>query len=156
MPDSPLVIENLSFQYRTRPEPAIEDISFELKPGEMLLIAGSSGCGKTTVLRLIDLLQQEKPVPFGAIAKHTGADPQGLRFLLELLSANRIIDMRDDAASLHPSFVKALPFRDLLETKLQYAGLMLGDFAGLFTAMVANPQDLINPDGSRRANRTTP
>ena len=54
MPDSPLVIENLSFQYRTRPERAIENISFELKPGEMLLIAGSSGCGKTTLARCIN------------------------------------------------------------------------------------------------------
>ena len=54
MPDAPLVIENLSFQYRTRPEPAIQNISFELKPGEMLLIAGSSGCGKTTLARCIN------------------------------------------------------------------------------------------------------
>ena len=54
MSDSPLVIENLSFQYRTRPEPAIQNISFELKPGEMLLIAGSSGCGKTTLARCIN------------------------------------------------------------------------------------------------------
>ncbi|HUE97964.1 MAG TPA: ABC transporter ATP-binding protein [Anaerolineales bacterium] len=54
MPDAPLVIEDLSFQYRTRPEPAIEHISFELKPGEMLLIAGSSGCGKTTLARCIN------------------------------------------------------------------------------------------------------
>jgi energy-coupling factor transport system ATP-binding protein len=54
MPDSPLVIENLSFQYRTRPELAIQNISFELKPGEMLLIAGSSGCGKTTLARCIN------------------------------------------------------------------------------------------------------
>src|SRR5215204_4086250 len=54
MSDSPLVIENLLFQYRTRPEPAIQNISFELKPGEMLLIAGSSGCGKTTLARCIN------------------------------------------------------------------------------------------------------
>jgi len=54
MPDAPLVIENLSFQYRTRPELAIENISFELKPGEMLLVAGSSGCGKTTLARCIN------------------------------------------------------------------------------------------------------
>src|SRR6476620_4488307 len=54
MPDSPLIIENLSFQYRTRSEPAIQNISFELKPGEMLLIAGSSGCGKTTLARCIN------------------------------------------------------------------------------------------------------
>ncbi|HLO31951.1 MAG TPA: ABC transporter ATP-binding protein [Anaerolineales bacterium] len=54
MPDSPLIIENLSFQYRTRPEPAIQNISFELKPGEMLLVAGASGCGKTTLVRCIN------------------------------------------------------------------------------------------------------
>jgi energy-coupling factor transport system ATP-binding protein len=54
MPEAPLVIENLSFQYRTRPEPAIENISFELKEGELLLIAGSSGCGKTTLARCIN------------------------------------------------------------------------------------------------------
>ena len=54
MPDSLLVVENLSFQYRTRPELAIENISFELKAGEMLLIAGSSGCGKTTLARCIN------------------------------------------------------------------------------------------------------
>lgn len=54
MAESPLVIENLTFQYRTRPEKAIENISFNLKPGEMLLIAGSSGCGKTTLARCIN------------------------------------------------------------------------------------------------------
>lgn len=54
MPDSDLVIENLSFQYRTRPEPAIQNISFELQAGELLLIAGSSGCGKTTLARCIN------------------------------------------------------------------------------------------------------
>jgi len=51
---SPLIIDNLSFQYRTRPELAIEGIAFDLKPGEMLLIAGSSGCGKTTLARCIN------------------------------------------------------------------------------------------------------
>lgn len=54
MIESPLVVENLSFQYRTRPEMAIKSISFELKPGEMILIAGSSGCGKTTLARCIN------------------------------------------------------------------------------------------------------
>ncbi len=50
----PLEVEKLSFRYKLRPEPAIEEISFGLRPGEMLLIAGASGCGKTTVARCIN------------------------------------------------------------------------------------------------------
>jgi energy-coupling factor transport system ATP-binding protein len=54
MPDSPLVIENLSFRYRDRQGAAIHAISFEAQPGEVLLIAGASGCGKTTLIRSIN------------------------------------------------------------------------------------------------------
>ena len=54
MTDAPLVIENLSFRYRDRQETAIRNISFEAKPGEVLLIAGASGCGKTTLIRCIN------------------------------------------------------------------------------------------------------
>jgi energy-coupling factor transport system ATP-binding protein len=50
----PLVIEGLTFQYRRRYEPAIREISFSLQPGQLMLIAGSSGCGKTTLMRCIN------------------------------------------------------------------------------------------------------
>jgi energy-coupling factor transport system ATP-binding protein len=49
-----LTVENLSFQYRTRPDIALSDVSFSLEAGEMLLIAGASGCGKTTLARCIN------------------------------------------------------------------------------------------------------
>src|SRR5215510_9569140 len=50
----PLIVENLAFRYRDREGTAIHDISFEAKPGEVLLIAGASGCGKTTLIRCIN------------------------------------------------------------------------------------------------------
>jgi len=46
-----LVAENLSFRYRIRPDYALRNVSFQLEAGEILLVAGASGCGKTTLIR---------------------------------------------------------------------------------------------------------
>jgi len=53
-PQSNLVVEGLAFRYRDRDEKAIQDISFELESGQLMLVAGSSGCGKTTLIRAIN------------------------------------------------------------------------------------------------------
>ncbi|MBI3158297.1 MAG: ABC transporter ATP-binding protein [Chloroflexi bacterium] len=50
----PLIVENLSFRYRQREDTAISDVSFTVAGGELLLIAGASGCGKTTLARCIN------------------------------------------------------------------------------------------------------
>jgi energy-coupling factor transport system ATP-binding protein len=54
MSDLPLVIENLTFRYRSRSEPAIRNINLSVQPGQVVLIAGASGCGKTTLIRCIN------------------------------------------------------------------------------------------------------
>jgi len=55
MPEAlPLVIEDLSFEYRTRPGLALKNISLAVQPGELLLVAGASGCGKSTLIRCIN------------------------------------------------------------------------------------------------------
>jgi energy-coupling factor transporter ATP-binding protein EcfA2 len=50
----PLVAEGLTFRYRSRSEPALQEVSLTLEQGELLLVAGASGCGKTTLIRCVN------------------------------------------------------------------------------------------------------
>lgn len=54
-PPRPLVIrlERVSKHYGGDTIPAVEEISFSVEQGEILVLLGPSGCGKTTTLRLI-------------------------------------------------------------------------------------------------------
>jgi ATP-binding cassette subfamily B protein len=49
-----IAFDNVSFCYPSRPEtPALENISFEVRPGETVALVGPSGAGKTTVFQLL-------------------------------------------------------------------------------------------------------
>jgi len=52
--DAPLIVENLSFRYRSREELAIKNINLTIEPAQVVLLAGASGCGKTTLIRCIN------------------------------------------------------------------------------------------------------
>ena len=51
--DARLVIENLTVQTPNRERTLIKDLTLAINPGEGLLIAGTSGCGKSSLLRAI-------------------------------------------------------------------------------------------------------
>ncbi len=46
-------IENLKFTYPNAEKCALENINLKIKKGEFVLLCGKSGCGKTTLLRLL-------------------------------------------------------------------------------------------------------
>ncbi len=56
-------IENLSFTYPDRCDKTLEDINFTVNQGEFVLLCGKSGCGKTTLLRLL----KSSLSPFGEV-----------------------------------------------------------------------------------------
>jgi ABC-type multidrug transport system fused ATPase/permease subunit len=51
-----LRFENVSFGYPGSIQPALQDISLHLKPGEKLAIVGENGSGKTTLIKLLTRL----------------------------------------------------------------------------------------------------
>jgi energy-coupling factor transport system ATP-binding protein len=52
--EAPLAIDHLTFRYWRRAEDALSDVSLSLERGQVMLVAGSSGCGKTTLMRCIN------------------------------------------------------------------------------------------------------
>jgi ATP-binding cassette subfamily B protein len=48
--------ERVSFTYPGATEPAVQDVSFHLKPGESLALVGENGSGKTTIIKLLTRL----------------------------------------------------------------------------------------------------
>ena len=48
-----LKVENLSFTYPGQDKPALRQVSFTVNSGEFVVLCGESGCGKTTLLRLL-------------------------------------------------------------------------------------------------------
>ncbi|MDO4547170.1 MAG: NHLP bacteriocin export ABC transporter permease/ATPase subunit [Clostridia bacterium] len=58
-------VDHVSFGYNPDQPPVIDDLSFTVKPNEYVAIVGKTGCGKSTLMRL--LLGFEKPLK-GAIS----------------------------------------------------------------------------------------
>lgn len=52
--ETALIVEGLTFRYHSRELPAIQNLNFQVQCGKVLLIAGASGCGKTTLMRCIN------------------------------------------------------------------------------------------------------
>jgi energy-coupling factor transport system ATP-binding protein len=47
------VVRGLSFAYQGAATPALSGVSFDIEPGEIVLLTGRSGCGKTTLIRAL-------------------------------------------------------------------------------------------------------
>ncbi len=122
--DYPLIVENLTFRYRSRSEPAIKNVSLKVKKGQILLIAGASGCGKTTLARCINgliprsykgelsgrILLQGQPVdswPLAKISQIVGTvlqDPE--RQILGTKVANEVAFGLENLALSRPEIIQ--------------------------------------------------
>jgi ATPase components of various ABC-type transport systems, contain duplicated ATPase len=85
-----IVMNDVSFTYPNTVKPVIHDLNLNVSPGECVVLTGRSGCGKTTVTRLINGLachffdgrfsgtitlngQNIEAIPFWKIGRHVGS-----------------------------------------------------------------------------------
>lgn len=52
-------LKNVSFQYQSTNEPNISNINLSIQEGEFVVLTGGSGCGKTTITRIINGLAEK-------------------------------------------------------------------------------------------------
>ncbi|MGD0806005.1 MAG: ABC transporter ATP-binding protein [Anaerolineales bacterium] len=103
-----LKVENLSVWYATRAGDvsAVDDVSFDLARGEVLGVAGESGCGKTTLaLSLLRLLPESGRVLRGrAILNGTDLLPLSEEAMRPFRWRRIAIVFQDAMNSLHPVY----------------------------------------------------
>ena len=79
-------LENVSFAYAGATKKALDNINLSIHCGEFLLVCGQSGCGKTTLLRLL----KSSVSPFGEISGNILFEGKELSLLEDREQAARI------------------------------------------------------------------
>jgi len=87
---------------------------------------------------ILDALVAHGPLPGAALAAKSRMDPAAFRLLTGLLEVNNVVRREGDLVAITPAFVRALGFRDLLETRIDFADLVWPDIHSLFTPLLAD------------------
>lgn len=115
-----------------------ENLEFLVVDGFLTTFVDARSLKTAFELGLIDRLVEHGSGSVEALARMLGADQQGMRLLLDLLTANDVVREARGDVRLTDRFKNALRYRDLLEIKLDYAGFVIGDFADHFTTLIQN------------------
>ena len=97
-------IQNLSFSYPDTEKPCLSDLSFSVNQGEFLVICGQSGCGKTTLLKML----KPQISPFGKI-------DGSINYF-----GNALSDVSDDITATEIGFVFQNPDNQIVTEKVYH------------------------------------
>ena len=73
-----LTFDNVRFQYAVENFSIIDHLSFEVQDGEFVSIIGASGCGKSTIFRLVNKLLTPASAAQTAAEDNTDSSASGV------------------------------------------------------------------------------
>lgn len=118
-------IENLSFTYPESKFPALTGINLKIEEGDFVVICGPTGCGKTTLLRLL----KRENAPYGTIDGEILYENEKLENLSAKRSASEI--------SIVSQHSEAQIVTDKVKTELAFSLENLGFESGIIRRRVA-------------------
>jgi hypothetical protein len=122
------------------PIDVMEELEYLCVDEFMKTLVDANALASAFKLGLIDYIFQNPLVRLDALKSAVKSDGRGLRFLLDLLIANQVVEENNGKIRLAQPFKKALRFRDLLEAKLELANFVVPDVINQFTALIRSPQ----------------
>jgi peptide/nickel transport system ATP-binding protein len=119
-----LEVSNLSVRFDTEDGPvqAVDGLSFELEPGEVVGIVGESGCGKTVACLSLVRLVPETATLSGRVM-FDGVDLLALprKKLREIRGREIAYVFQEPTASLNPSFTVGRQIGEMIQTHLGFS-----------------------------------
>jgi len=117
VPDALLKVENLTVQYGPQGAPEVANVSFAIAHGEVVGLAGDSGCGKTTLaLSLLRLLPPSAKVVTGSI-RFRGRELMAMseRQLQKIRGAGVSMVPQEPGIALHPMLPAGEQVADVIQ-----------------------------------------
>src|SRR5580658_9983690 len=74
-----IVAEGLTKRFSEDDPPAVDELSFDVRPGEIVGFVGENGAGKTTTLRLLIGLLRPSAGRASVLGRDCQTDPLGVR-----------------------------------------------------------------------------
>jgi SAM-dependent methyltransferase len=89
-------------------------------------------------LGILDALSANGATSLARLSAECEINPTGLHLLVDMLEANEVVTRTGDLIAVTPAFRAALSFRDLLESRIEFADLVSPDIHDLFTPLLAD------------------
>ncbi len=153
--ESLVKVDHLNVTYRSddKTTVAVEDLSFDIKKGELISIVGPSGCGKSTILRCISGLLQPTSgsITIGDNKCTTAGSDRGMVFqdfaLFPWRSVRKNVEFgleiagvpKEERKERSDRYLKAMGLQDFADARIHELSGGMKQRVGIARAMIMHP-----------------